>query len=321
MAGTSTGQVATLASQNRAHLPAWFFFLSLIPSLSLSLSLAGSDSGEVSGCGRCWSRARAVCAAYWAWPGHASLRRVCEHTAFSWALTAAIIINTVMLASEHHGQSQLWTDVLSWGNHVFTFVFLVEVAAKLGGLGPKEFWSSGMNRFDLLVVASGLGEWVLHIAEQSGSTGLAAFRAVRLLRLAKLARSWESLHRLLRTMAKSLLQVGHFVVLVLLFAFVFALLGVRLFAGKMYDADTGEVARSNFDSFGWALVVVFQLVTGENWNEVMADAVSGTSWAATTYFLAVYLLGGSMPVAHTHPRTHAQTLSLSHTHSNTYAHT
>jgi hypothetical protein len=45
---------------------------------------------------------------------------------------------------------------------------------------------------------------------------------------------------------------------------IYALLGMQLFGGKLGDS------RSTFDGFGWAYLTVFQILTGENWNELMS---------------------------------------------------
>lgn len=39
------------------------------------------------------------------------------------------------------------------------------------------------------------------------------------------------------------------------------------------------VPRSNFDSVGWALLAVFQILTMENWNEIMVRAAAVCKWA------------------------------------------
>lgn len=44
-------------------------------------------------------------------------------------------------------------------------------------------------------------------------------------------------------------------------------------AAPLLAAQVGksQVPRSNFDNMGWAMLTVFQLLTGENWNTVMYD--------------------------------------------------
>lgn len=51
------------------------------------------------------------------------------------------------------------------------------------------------------------------------------------------------------------------------------MLGMQLFGGQFnFDGDEGTPA-SNFNTFGVALLTVFQILTGEDWNEVMYDGI------------------------------------------------
>jgi len=62
----------------------------------------------------------------------------------------------------------------------------------------------------------------------AGLAGLSIFRTFRLLRIFKLARSWHELQRLLTTLVKSVRAVGNLSLILLLYVFVFALLGMQV---------------------------------------------------------------------------------------------
>ncbi|EJK73608.1 hypothetical protein THAOC_04757, partial [Thalassiosira oceanica] len=97
---------------------------------------------------------------------------------------------------------------------------------------------------------------------------------------------------------------GSFAVLLSLLIFVFALMGMQLFANRLrFDGVSGlpvdisdpryadaDVPRSNFDDFMWSLVTVFQVLSGENWNTVLYDCWK-TSKAAPVYFVSLVVLG------------------------------
>lgn len=58
--------------------------------------------------------------------------------------------------------------------------------------------------------------------------------------------------------------------MLLLFIYVFALLGMTMFAGKFkfnnqgyHDPENGHVPRMNFDSLDWAIITVFQIMVGD----------------------------------------------------------
>ena len=76
---------------------------------------------------------------------------------------------------------------------------------------------------------------------------------------------------LLRTLCRTLLDVGNFSLLLLLFMFIYVLIGVQFFANRFHFGEDGkvigigqegyfdaEVPRSNFDTFLHAFVTVFE---------------------------------------------------------------
>ena len=74
---------------------------------------------------------------------------------FESAVTICIILNTVFLAVEHHGMSAELKHVLEIGNKVFTTFFTTEAVLKLLALS-KEYFASGWNIFDLVIVIASL---------------------------------------------------------------------------------------------------------------------------------------------------------------------
>ncbi len=124
-------------------------------------------------------------------------------------------------------------------NLVFTAVFTIEVLLKFLGLHIKEFVKDKFNIFDTLVVAISLVE--LGLGDGSGGA-VSALRAFRLFRIVKLARSWHSLKLLIDSIAHTITAIGNFTVLLGLFIYVYALLGMQFFAGKLrFNKDGSHV--------------------------------------------------------------------------------
>ncbi len=90
-----------------------------------------------------------------------------------------------------------------------------------------------MNCFDALVVAISVTEMVLDIIPSvSGLGPLSVLRAFRLLRIFRLARSWKELHMIIKAMFKSVASTAYLSLLMLLFMFIAALMGMQLFGYK-----------------------------------------------------------------------------------------
>ena len=90
-----------------------------------------------------------------------------------------------------------------------------------------------------------------------------------MLRIFKLVKSWTSLQKILGTIIKSIPAVANLAVLAMLFIFIYALIGKQFFYGELIDPDTGEESRYHFNGFFRALITMFIVLTGENWNWVM----------------------------------------------------
>ena len=159
----------------------------------------------------------------------------------------------------------------------------------------------------MMIVSASIVEISIGLTKRSegNSSGFSALRALRLFRIFKMAKNWKSLHALLETMYETALEVGNFTLLLVLMMYVYALLGMQLFANRMhFDPDTGvsiditeyeyefaHVPRSNFDSLSNSMTTVFQILSGENWNSVYYDCRRATSAYATFYFISLVIFG------------------------------
>ena len=101
------------------------------------------------------------------------------------------------------------------------------------------------------------------------------------------------LRDLIQTIGKSLDSLVHFSFVLALFIFIYALLGMQFFAGAMFvDDDHTEVSRANFDTFWWSIVTVFQIIGGENWNDVLYITIHGSGWfLGISFCVSLFILG------------------------------
>ena len=77
---------------------------------------------------------------------------------------------------------------------MFTWVFFCEMCLKLAGLGSKNYFADGYNRFDATIVFISLVDYILSkVPSLDVGSILNAFRALRLLRMLKLAKAWKAL--------------------------------------------------------------------------------------------------------------------------------
>ena len=223
-----------------------------------------------------------------------SIRGICKaiisHPFFSPFVTGVILLNTLALAVEYDSMPEGVSNALEEINFAFSIFFIIEMALKVLGLGFKKYTEDRFNQFDALVV----GMSIIEMASAGGGS-LSALRAFRILRVLKLVRSWVSLQKFLMTVYHTVMELGNLCFVVVLVIFIFALLGMRLFGNSMNDLPDGR-PRHHFDSLLWAMVTVFQVLTGEDWNAIMYDCMLATSGAAALYFVALLVFGNFLIV-------------------------
>ena len=127
-------------------------------------------------------------------------------------------------------------QVLAQANFVFTGIFTLEVILKMIGLGVREFLKEQFNKFDLVIVLVSIVEMQGFNGDDDGSGVFSAFRAFRLFKIFKLFKVGD-LRILIDSIAFTMTTISDYVILLLLFIYVFALLGMSFFAGKLKFDD------------------------------------------------------------------------------------
>ena len=173
----------------------------------------------------------------------------------------------------------------------FTIIFLVEMIMKLIALGFVEYSKDGFNNFDAFIVVMSYVELFM----PGENSSLSVLRAFRLLRIFKIIKSWDNLRNLLITVLQSLTSITNLGVLILLYLFISALLTKQFFSEPpLLDGD-GNVARYSFSSTGMAIVSMFIILTGENWNEIMVLVIAQQqSWMPAILFCIIFVIGNFM---------------------------
>ncbi|XP_068434908.1 voltage-dependent T-type calcium channel subunit alpha-1I isoform X1 [Clinocottus analis] len=214
---------------------------------------------------------------------------IVESKYFSRGIMIAILINTISMGIEHHNQPDQLTNVLEICNIVFTSMFTLEMILKLTAFGFFEYLRNPYNIFDGIIV-------IISVCEIIGQAdgGLSVLRTFRLLRVIKLVRFMPALRRQLVVLMKTMDNVATFCMLLMLFIFIFSILGMHIFGCKFsLKTDAGDTVpdRKNFDSLLWAIVTVFQILTQEDWNMVLYNGMASTSPCAALYFVALMTFG------------------------------
>ncbi|XP_029816460.1 voltage-dependent N-type calcium channel subunit alpha-1B [Manacus vitellinus] len=162
------------------------------------------------------------------------------------------------------------------------------MSLKMYGLGPRNYFHSSFNCFDFGVIVGSIFEVIWAAVKPGTSFGISVLRALRLLRIFKVTKYWNSLRNLVVSLLNSMKSIISLLFLLFLFIVVFALLGMQLFGGQFNFQD--ETPTTNFDTFPAAILTVFQILTGEDWNAVMYHGIESQGGVRSGMFSSIYFI-------------------------------
>ncbi|KAJ3362317.1 Cation channel sperm-associated protein 3 [Allomyces arbusculus] len=213
-----------------------------------------------------------------------ALKRVVCNAWFSRFLLAVIAANCITIAIDASlPQDQTtWTDS---ADALFLGIYLTEFILKII-VDPKGYWKSGYNKFDALVLAISLVQFVTSFlnANIGNLTFLRVFRALRALRsfrsVSSIRRLQIIVEALLRTLRYNALDIF---VNLFVFLFLFAVMGYYLF-GMDSGGDT-----SDFGSLGMAMLSLMYYVTSSGWVGVQ-DNLTQAGFAGSEYYSIIFMV-------------------------------
>ncbi|XP_037837054.1 voltage-dependent L-type calcium channel subunit alpha-1C isoform X1 [Kryptolebias marmoratus] len=230
---------------------------------------------------------------------------VVNSTYFEYLMFTLILLNTICLAMQHHGQTKNFNDAMNILNMLFTGLFTVEMILKLIAFKPRGYFSDPWNVFDFLIVIGSIIDVILseiNPADSSSSSSSSSpssssssssshppvvrqmghqnpeenarisitfFRLFRVMRLVKLLSRGEGIRTLLWTFIKSFQALPYVALLIVMLFFIYAVIGMQMF-GKIALRDNTQINRNNnFQTFPQAVLLLFRCATGEAWQEIM----------------------------------------------------
>lgn len=236
--------------------------------------------------------------------------------AFDRGILLAIIFNTVVLMAEYEGQSAAHERFSCVANTWLTWIFVGEMVIKMLGTSYVFHPTDGhMNLFDGIITVGSIADMVYSFvsgnsecaarradgsgAEATNAVALHALKVGRILRLVRIfrslrmVRSWKSMSHILSAVMRSGPGLVNFSCLLVMFSWVYALAGMQMYAGKFQTSLglTETRPRMTFDSLHAALLTVFIVVSGENWDTVLDYAFRANGYIGLVFIISMYLIG------------------------------
>jgi len=193
---------------------------------------------------------------------------------FSNTMLAFVIINVNVLAADYHHIEHDLQFYHAWHTcaKFFYYLYWGEFLLKITGLGPAGYFMSEERWFEFFLLLSSIFEEIAtHSGMELNPMVMRVLRVSRALRILRLLSSSADVRQLLNTVLESGPAIANVASVLALVMFIYAVLGMMLFTWVM--RNDGLNAHANFETFGGALLLLFQVLTGDSWSGVMWGAM------------------------------------------------
>lgn len=227
------------------------------------------------------------------------IHQLVTSTEFEIFISVIILMNMLIMAMLYDSASSSYLLGLDIINYIFTGIFTVEMILKIISFA-RNYWFDSWNVFDFTIV---ICSYVDIIFSSFSTTSLSflrigpqlirVLRILRVSRLLRLVKKYKRLQDIMEIIQLCLPSMMNVFSLLFLVFFIYSVLGCYLFAGfpkGLYVSDW-----FNFDDFGFAMMLLLKLSTGEDWNFFMmeyahtsnscAEGVGCGDYVAFAYFI------------------------------------
>ena len=201
-------------------------------------------------------------------------------------ITFVILINSALIGV----QTTFNDPTIEAIQKVILIIFTVEVVLRFIAAGSlKEFFTSGWNVFDLVLVIIG---WIPPSISSNGST-IMALRVLRVFRVLRLLRTAKEIKLIISVLIRSMKSLFYNAILFMIFMYLFAVAGVSMF--RLPPADSMDAAKlaqyeelmrvaphspaNSPDPFGnlpEAFFTLFRALTGEDWTDLRYNLITAS---------------------------------------------
>jgi voltage-dependent calcium channel L type alpha-1D len=215
---------------------------------------------------------------------------------FDQLITGTILFNVMVMMANYYPEPESWSATLEVLNYLCLLIFTLEMAAKLLGLGPVTYIKDNWNKIDCFVVLSSYFFIVLAAIGQGSPILGQMAKCLRVGRIVLLVKRAKGLQQIFQLFFISIPAACNVLMLLMLVFFIYACLGMYMFGhlktipgfdtmpdgrgvrafcpdnerGLLGEADNIKCGfgnydnRGNFKSFGNAMMLLFQVASGED---------------------------------------------------------
>jgi voltage-gated sodium channel len=195
--------------------------------------------------------------------------RIVASTWFDLFIFGVIVANAVVLGLDTYDAiDEEVGGLLRTLNDVFLGIFVVELAIRIASYGrrPQDFFKSGWNVFDFVVIGAA---FVPGVRENS-----TLLRLVRLARVLRVVRVLPELRLLIVAVGRSLPGLASLTAMAVVLLYVYGMIGWLVF---------GDALPDDYGNIGDAMLTLFVLLSLENLPTVMEEGIAVSNWAVPYY--------------------------------------
>lgn len=191
---------------------------------------------------------------------------LCQHPRFAHAVSFAILLNILLLLVNPSSASTTSTSYVAI-EIVFLVIFSLEAAAKCLAF-RHHYLLSPTGAFEVGILAASL---VAYFSASGYHTLIQAGRVSRVMRVLRFVKLNKGVYTIFQTFRASLRPIGHIFFLMFMIIFIFAVVARQLFGGVKFGPSMNHF--SNFRTFGSTVLLLFQIMSGDDWHLTMTDCM------------------------------------------------
>ncbi|XP_041966141.1 cation channel sperm-associated protein 2-like isoform X2 [Alosa alosa] len=204
---------------------------------------------------------------------------VIESHLFSNIIVALIIFNTIVLEIQAEifdnmdpklELLRLILDMMDWS--ILAIFFLEMLLKWLDNF--RHFWKSTWNIFDFVVTFLSVVPQIIRAVGGANTSHIQVveyLRKLRILRALKMVSKFRQIRLIVLTVSKAFKAMSFIFLLLLVFAYIFAVVGVILFQAYTRSDVSGLTYHDSFKDIMNSFITLFILFTLDHWYAILAD--------------------------------------------------
>ncbi len=202
-------------------------------------------------------------------------RSIIDSERFQFFIIGVIVVNAISLGLYTFSSvEESIGPTLALVDSICLAIYVVELVIRFVSYGrhPQDFFKSGWNIFDFVVIGS---VFIPGLASQT-----AILRVLRVLRVARILRYLPDLQILAQGLLKALRPLSGLLVLTIILLFLYGMAGWSFF---------GDEAPEYWSNIGRSMLTLFTVLTLEGWPDIMYPLLDLSPWVAV-YFISFVLI-------------------------------